>query len=279
MAAVTTSASLCVSQISSSSLASVSSLNPTTAYFVGLPSRKYNEKKRESARLNRTVTAAAAAAAVVAAPPEEVKEYVLPRWADFDLGRAPIYWKTMNGLPPTSGEKLKLFYNPAATKLAPNEDFGIAFNGGFNQPIMCGGEPRAMLCKTRGKADPPFYTIQICIPKHAMNLIFSFTNGTEWDGPYRLKFEVPKKWKNKPVDFFNEGLAEELSREGACEKAIFPDTNIVIDRCALMGNLTVEGGDRCELDLVSGCTDISSPLYDPLANVDDGSCPLSDSEE
>lgn len=263
------------SQISSSSLASVSSINSTTAYFVGLPSRKYNQKKRKSVRLGRKVTATA----VVAAPSEEVKEYVLTSWAEFDLGRAPIYWKTMNGLPPTAGEKLKLFYNPSATKLVPNEDFGIAFNGGFNQPIMCGGEPRAMLCKTRGKADSPIYTIQICIPKHAMNLIFSFTNGTEWDGPYRLKFEVPKNWRNKPVDFFNEGLAEELSREGACEKAIFPDTNIVVDRCALMGNLTLEGGDRCELDLVTGCTDINSPLYDPLANVDDGSCPLSDSED
>lgn len=38
--------------------------------------------------------------------------------------------------------------------------------GGFNQPIMCGGEPRAMLRKDRGKADPPIYTIQICVPKH-----------------------------------------------------------------------------------------------------------------
>lgn len=39
-------------------------------------------------------------------------------------------------------------------------------------------------------------------------------------------------------------------------------------------------GDRCNLDLVTGCTDPSSPLYDPLANVDDGSCPLySDSED
>ena len=42
------------------------------------------------------------------------------------------------------------------------------FAGGFNQPIMCGGEPRAMLRKVRGKADPPFYTIQICVPKHGM---------------------------------------------------------------------------------------------------------------
>lgn len=38
--------------------------------------------------------------------------------------------------------------------------------GGFNQPIMCGGEPRAMLKKDRGKADSPIYTMQICIPKH-----------------------------------------------------------------------------------------------------------------
>jgi len=29
------------------------------------------------------------------------------------------------------GEKLKLFYNPAATQLVPNEEFGIAFNGNF----------------------------------------------------------------------------------------------------------------------------------------------------
>lgn len=48
----------------------------------------------------------------------------------------------------------------------------IQLAGGFNQPIMCGGEPRAMLCKTRGKADPPIYTIQICIPKHG-RLLFS----------------------------------------------------------------------------------------------------------
>lgn len=41
-------------------------------------------------------------------------------------------------------------------------------------------------------------------------------------------------------------------------------------------------GDRCDLNLVTGCTDPSSPLYDPMANVDDGSCPLevdSESEE
>ncbi|KAL2928111.1 hypothetical protein RDABS01_006914 [Bienertia sinuspersici] len=39
----------------------------------------------------------------------------------------------------------------------------------------------------------------------------------------------------------SEGLAEELSKEGACDRAIFPDANIVITRCAIMGNLTAEG--------------------------------------
>lgn len=104
--------------------------------------------------------------------------------------------------------------------------------GGFNQPIMCGGEPRAMLRKDRGKADSPIYSIQICVPKHgsimvlqflnillmksfnvllltslfcaALNLIFSFTNGVEWDGPYRLQFQVPKALQNRPIEFFNE---------------------------------------------------------------------------
>ena len=38
-------------------------------------------------------------------------------------------------------------------------------------------------------------------------------------------------------------------------------------------------GDRCELDIVPGCTDLESPFFDPLANVDNGSCPyVSDGE-
>uniref|UniRef100_A0A1J3J0S5 PIFI-like Ig-like domain-containing protein n=1 Tax=Noccaea caerulescens TaxID=107243 RepID=A0A1J3J0S5_NOCCA len=221
------------------------------------------------------------AVATTLTPLEETKEYKLPSWAMFEMGTAPVYWKTMNGLPPTAGEKLKLFYNPAATKLTLNEDYGVAFNGGFNQPIMCGGEPRAMLKKDRGKADSPIYTMQICIPKHAVNLIFSFTNGVDWDGPYRLQFQVPKRWQNKPIEFFNEGLAKELSQDGACERAIFPDSNVVATRCTMIANLTVEGGDRCNLDLVPGCMDTNSEHFNPFANVDDGSCPLdlSDSDE
>ncbi|CAI0391880.1 unnamed protein product [Linum tenue] len=158
----------------------------------------------------------------------------------FEMGRAPVYWKTMNGLPPSSGEMLKLFYNPAAKKLTPSEEFGIAFN----------------------------------VLTAAVNLIFSFTNGVDWDGPYRLQFQVPKAWRNKQIEFFNEGLAQELSQEGACERAIFPDTEVVSTRCAMIGNLSIEGGDRCNLDLVEGCMDPSSHLYNPLANVDDGTCPI-----
>ncbi|XP_075490140.1 protein POST-ILLUMINATION CHLOROPHYLL FLUORESCENCE INCREASE, chloroplastic-like [Primulina tabacum] len=122
-------------------------------------------------------------------------------------------------------------------------------------------------------SDLPFYTIQICLAKHALSLIFSFTNGVDCPGPYKLQFQVPKSWRNRPAYFFTEGLAKELSKEGACDKAIFPDTNIVVTRCAMIDNLTVEGGDRCSLDFVPGCTDPSSPLFNPLANVDEGSCP------
>lgn len=184
--------------------------NTLASSFIGSSLQRSTTKKKRAVKIGRKVIAAAAV--TVATPSmEEVKEYARPTWAMFELGSAPVFWKTMNGLPPSSGENLKLFYNPAANKLVPNEEFGIAFNGGFNQPIMCGGEPRAMLRKVRGKADPPFYTIQICVPKHAVNLIFSFTNGVDWDGPYRLQFQVHNGWRNKPIEFFNEVLTHKQS--------------------------------------------------------------------
>ncbi|KAJ3678360.1 hypothetical protein LUZ60_002163 [Juncus effusus] len=241
------------------------------------PTSAYNQKKRFEGTRRKAMS-------ILAVPPtEEFKELVLPKWAEFELGLSPIYWKTMNktmnGLAPTPGEIMTLFYNPSANKLVPNEDYGIAFNGGFNQPIMCGGEPRVMTLKHRGKADAPFYSIKIRVPKYAVNLIFSFTNGFEWDGPYKLQFQVSKWWKNREMSFFNEGLAEELSAEGACEQVIFPDSSNMILSCAI-GTLYSEGGDRCKLNFVEGCMDPSSPLFDPLANVDDGSCPLdSDMED
>lgn len=40
---------------------------------------------------------------------------------------------------------------------------------------------------------------------------------------------------------FVQGLADELSKEGACEEAIFPDTSVVVDSCAMIGNLSVQG--------------------------------------
>ncbi|KAJ1695030.1 hypothetical protein LUZ63_011728 [Rhynchospora breviuscula] len=219
-----------------------------------------------------------ASSTLVAPPAEETKECSLPKWSEFELGKSPVYWRTGNGLPPASGETLTLFYNPAATNLVPNEEYGIAFNGGFNQPITCGGEPRVMTRKNRGIADAPYFTIKICVPRHAVNLIFSFTNGKEWDGPYKLQFQVLKMWRNQPISFFNEGLAQELSAEGACDKAIFPDSNAILS-CSI-DNLYIKGGESCKLNLVTGCMDRNSPLFDPLATVDDGSCPLdSDSDE
>ncbi|CAJ1951295.1 unnamed protein product [Sphenostylis stenocarpa] len=254
--------------------------NTLSSPFLNVSLSKSYPVKKKHMKISKKINVAAVTTTTTTT--EEIQEYKLTSWAQFEIGRAPVHWKTMNGFPPTSGEKLKLLYNPAATQLVPNEEFGIAFNGGFNQPIMCGGEPRAMLRRNRGKADGPLFTIQICIPKHALNLIFSFTNGVDWDGPYRLQFEVPKALKNKPIEFFNKGLADELGQEGACEQAIFPDTKKVITRCAMIGNLSKEGGDRCDLNLVLGCTDPSSHLYNPLANVDDGTCPIdldSESEE
>ena len=47
----------------------------------------------------------------------------------------------------------------------------------------------------------------------AMNLIFSFTNGVEWDGPYRMQFQVPRRWKNRPIEFFNEVISHLLHLE------------------------------------------------------------------
>lgn len=84
----------------------------------------------------------------------------------------------------------------------------VSFAWGFNQAMMC-SEPRAMIRKNKGKVDPPIYTIHICIPYGCifplsvafflltyhlftvLCLIFSFTNGVDWDGPYKLQFQAP----------------------------------------------------------------------------------------
>lgn len=38
----------------------------------------------------------------------------------------------------------------------------------------------------------------------AKTLEFSFTDGSAWHGPYILEFEVPAKFRNQPMSFFNE---------------------------------------------------------------------------
>ncbi|KAI5080731.1 hypothetical protein GOP47_0003914 [Adiantum capillus-veneris] len=203
----------------------------------------------------------------------EKETYTLPQWSDFEMGFQPVFWETKSGEAPTSGEEVTIFFNPTASKLVPNMDYGIAFNGGFNQPIMCGGEPRIMTRRDRGPACAPFFSIKINVPVHALTLEFSFTDGKVWDGPYKLKFEIPKRLKNQPLEFFNKGLAEELSKDGACDSAIYPDAAFIESRCLFPASLIHEGGDRCDLDIFPGCMDPDSPNYDPLATIDDGSCP------
>ncbi|KAH9328061.1 hypothetical protein KI387_000169, partial [Taxus chinensis] len=228
--------------------------------FLGSPLVKVVQVKQQ--RLSKTHGKVYAIATVE----DDLKGYTLPSWAEFEIGQSTVYWSTEDGMPPTSGEKLAIYYNPVSSKLAPNPEYGIAFNGGFNQPIMCGGEPRAMSRRDRGKMSDPFYVIKILVPQHALTLVFSFTDGTNWDGPYKLQFEVPAKWRNKPISFFNEGLTAELSQDGACERAIYAEANFVVERCAFPANLVVEGGDRCKLDFVTGCTDPASQYFNPLAN-------------
>jgi hypothetical protein len=37
-----------------------------------------------------------------------------------------------------------------------------------------------------------------------MTLEFSFTDGTNWDGPYKITMEIPPKLKGLPQRFFDE---------------------------------------------------------------------------
>lgn len=55
-------------------------------------------------------------------------------------------------------------------------------------------------------------------------------------------------------NFVKQGLAQELSQEGACDRAIFPDSNILITRCAMVGNLNVDGVSKTILLYLSNST-------------------------
>lgn len=212
------------------------------------------------------------------APKASVIQYELPTWAQFELGLFPVFWETSSGRPPASGEQLTLWLNPGSTSLDPSLNGGVGFNGGFNSPIMCGGEPRLMTRRDRGPNCVPFYTIKVNVPVYCTTLEFSFTDGVNWTDTYSLELEIPAKWRNMPVSFFNDGLASELGNDGACEAAIFPDAPLVMDRCIMPSSMLHAEAARCDLDIVPGCTDPESPFYDPLATHDDGSCPIDTSD-
>lgn len=226
--------------------------------------QRSQQRSRTSVRALPTISATAAV--------QTKPTYDLPTWAKFEMGQHPVFWETATGSAPTSGELLTIYFNPAATGTSSNPDYGFAFNGGFNQPIMCGGEPRQMTRKDRGPNCSPFYIIKINVPVHAVSLEFSFTNGVDWVGPYFITMEVPRPIQGQPMSFYNEGLAKELSADGACEDAIYPDAAYIQDRCLMPFSAAQFSGASCELDLVPGCTDTSSPYYDPFATIDDGSC-------
>eukprot|EP00271_Cylindrocystis_brebissonii_P010205 TRINITY_DN26326_c0_g1_i1.p1 TRINITY_DN26326_c0_g1~~TRINITY_DN26326_c0_g1_i1.p1 ORF type:complete len:284 (-),score=51.64 TRINITY_DN26326_c0_g1_i1:694-1545(-) len=214
------------------------------------------------------------AVATVSAPPGPGTKYQLPTWAEFEMGKGAVFWETATGEEPASGAGVTIWFNPGATQLTPNADFGIGFNGGFNSPIMCAGEPRMMTRKERGPNCVDFFTIRINVPVHATCVEFSFTDGRAWDGPYVLDLEVPAKFKNQSKEFFMEGLTKELQVDGACENAIYPEAPFVQDRCLMPGGVIHEAGLACNLDINLGCTDPESPFFDPLATHDDGSCPI-----
>mmetsp|Transcript_24491 Transcript_24491/g.77423 ORF Transcript_24491/g.77423 Transcript_24491/m.77423 type:complete len:236 (-) Transcript_24491:633-1340(-) len=193
----------------------------------------------------------------------EATEYKSPTWSVFEMDGAPVYLDTV----PTAGETMTIFFNPSKNGIISD---GCRFNGGFNGPFMCGGEPRAMAKVDRGVADSPFYSIRINVPKHAMFLEFSFTDGQMWDEGYKIMVKPAKGLEGKDKAFMDIGLAAELAEDGACEASIFPDPAPEADTVDI--GASIEVGATCTLDLETGCTDPSSPNYNPLATVENGEC-------
>eukprot|EP00475_Leptophrys_vorax_P028995 TRINITY_DN4229_c0_g1_i2.p1 TRINITY_DN4229_c0_g1~~TRINITY_DN4229_c0_g1_i2.p1 ORF type:complete len:283 (-),score=1.01 TRINITY_DN4229_c0_g1_i2:659-1507(-) len=213
-------------------------------------------------------------ATTVATDTKTAVAYRLPTWARFELGLAPVYWESAAGGTPTAGELMTIWFNPEASSLTPNPDFGVAFNGGFNSPIMCGSEARRMTRKDRGPKCTPLFSIRVNVPKHAKTIEFSVTDGSQWEGAYVVEMQLHPSLRSQSIQALNEALAAEMALDGACDNAIFPDSEYIADRCLMPGGLDKEEGLTCSLDIVKGCMDPSSPFYDPLAIVDDGSCPI-----
>ncbi|KAG4936449.1 hypothetical protein JHK82_050654 [Glycine max] len=57
-----------------------------------------NEAVKKHVKFSKNISAAIVATTTT----EEIPEYKLPSWAKFEIGKVAVYWKPMNGLPPTS---------------------------------------------------------------------------------------------------------------------------------------------------------------------------------
>lgn len=195
------------------------------------------------------------------------KQYTNPNWGLFEIGMSPVYWEPAN---PKAGELMTIWFNPEFTALKSGQY--VAFNGGFNGPFMCGGAPRSMAEKSRGDGKP-LYSVRIQVPRHAVFLEFGFTDGTNWDEGYTCPFESPKELAGKDFDFYNNGLSAEMSVDGACDAAIFPDPEHNSLLCMLPSGGGMSG-QTCELNIVVGCTDPAAANYNPDATHDAGTCEL-----
>lgn len=222
-----------------------------------------------AASARNSMTATTTAMAVSTAFPETD---VTPNssWADFDMGVSAVHWDTE----PESGKIITIYYNPTASSKL-NTGVPIAFNGGFNGPFMCGGEPRTMTKRERGPKDDLIFSVRLNVPRNACWLEFSFTDGTNWDEGYKMNFKLPKDIQGLDKSTLDSRLAEEMSPDGACLAAIYADPPPPeADSCIIGGSM--EAAASCDLDLVVGCTDPAAPNYNPLATVDDKSCELPD---
>lgn len=196
--------------------------------------------------------------------------YTGSTWTAFELGLQPVWWQPEV---PKPGETMTVYYNNALTNLEPEVGDFVKFNGGFNGPFMCGGEPRPMAVVTENPTGGKIYSVRVKIPQAAQFLQVSFTDGVRWDESYTIPVEQPASVRNNDKAYFDQLLEKEMGREGACAEAIFPDPAPVPDRCTLPGGVGLVG-QSCELDLIPGCLDPASPNYDPSANVDNDSCEI-----
>jgi len=195
------------------------------------------------------------------------KQYSRPAWNIFEMGMSPVYWEPAT---PKAGELMTIWFNPEFTALKDGDY--VAFNGGFNGPFMCGGSPRGMATKARGEG-APLYSVRIQVPRYAVFLEFGFTDGKNWDEGYTCAIESPKSLAGKDMDFYNNGLSGEMSADGACEAAIFPDPAPDALICMMPGGGGLTG-QTCELNIIKGCTDPNAANYNPLATHDDNTCDI-----